>query len=190
MTFFIPERITCRICGRTIARRIDAVQLDWVHPDDMGELAQFGRSFVHHDCWRAWEHRDTFTAAARALRLRAVEEEPLFEQHGVFLYKRGDGLSIEDVVPPISLPISSTEIPLAPEWLMRVISGGPQGENEPETLVMGNHSLSASWHDDELEITLAYDGEANQRFSLSAERQVAWLAVLQRAVPHALEGIG
>lgn len=182
MSFFIPEHTTCRICGRAIARRIDAVRLDWVHPDDEPELAQYGRGYVHGDCWRQWEHREAFTAAARALRLRATEDRPLFVQDGVFLYQRGSALSIEDVAPPIEIFISEPEKPLVPAWLIDVITAGPQAEDAPpEQLVMGNHSLSASWSGDDLEITLAYDGEPTERFTLSAERRVAWLAVLRVA---------
>lgn len=183
MTFFIPERTTCRICGRLIVNRIDAAQLEWVHPDDAGDLAQLSRSFVHRDCWQPWEYRDTFTAAARALRLAADDDAPLVEYDGVFVYERGTGLSIEDVVAPITLSISASEKPLVLEWLVTILSEGPAAaDSRANRLLMEEHSLSASWHGEELDITLAYEGKDTQQFTLSAARRDAWWNVLQSGV--------
>ena len=181
MTFFISGNSNCRICSKSIAERIEAVQLDWVHPDDVGDLAHFGRSFVHRNCWLEWEHKDTFASAARNLRLKSTDEEALIEHHGVFLYERGSNWSIEDVFAPIHLSISATEKLLVPDWFVDVISEGPGNIDEPpKILAMGNHSISAMWWGDELKITISADGQECQRFTLSALQRTAWLAVLQK----------
>ena len=67
MSFLIPGTSTCFICGRPIATRLEAAQLEYASPDDVGDVARHGRAWVHRSCWCTWPMRDPWRASTRRL---------------------------------------------------------------------------------------------------------------------------
>jgi hypothetical protein len=57
----------CFICGRAIALRVEAAQLEYASPDDVGEIARRGRAWVHRQCWTTWPMRSQWAASTRRL---------------------------------------------------------------------------------------------------------------------------
>jgi hypothetical protein len=67
MSSFLPGRLPCFICARTISARVDAARLFYAHPDDVGDVARCGRAWVHRGCWNAWPLRETWARSAARL---------------------------------------------------------------------------------------------------------------------------
>lgn len=69
MSFFLPGRLRCFLCNELVATRREAALILYAHPDEVGDLAKHGRSWVHRACWNSWNMRERW--AASALRLMA-----------------------------------------------------------------------------------------------------------------------
>lgn len=67
MTFLMTGHTACPICKLVIDRRVDAAQLPYAHPNDVGELAAYGRSWVHRRCWMDWPLRRDWAMSATAV---------------------------------------------------------------------------------------------------------------------------
>lgn len=67
MSFFLPNRLDCSICERTIVTRMDAARLFYAHPDDVGDIARYGRAWVHRKCWNTWSIREAWARSAARL---------------------------------------------------------------------------------------------------------------------------
>lgn len=72
MSFFIANRLTCFLCRRTIESRVDAAHLPYAHPEDVGDLARYGRSWVHRSCWNEASLREKWAGSA----LRLLVSDP------------------------------------------------------------------------------------------------------------------
>lgn len=70
MSFFLPGRLRCFLCAGTIAQRVDAAQLFYAHPDDVGDVATHGRAWVHRRCWCDWPLRGAWAQSAARLLVR------------------------------------------------------------------------------------------------------------------------
>ncbi|MEO7732693.1 MAG: hypothetical protein ABIY55_17115 [Kofleriaceae bacterium] len=67
MTFLALGTTTCFLCERPIATRALAAQLPYARPEEVGELARRGRSWVHRACWTGWAMRDAWARSAALL---------------------------------------------------------------------------------------------------------------------------
>jgi hypothetical protein len=67
MSFFLPNRLDCPICARTIVARLDAARLFYAHLDDVGDIARYGRAWVHRKCWNTWSIREAWAQSAARL---------------------------------------------------------------------------------------------------------------------------
>lgn len=180
MSFLFPGQSPCGLCEAPIVQRTDAARLEQVGPADAGGLWVLSGRYVHRRCWRDWEHRGEFAAAAETLRRRAADEDGsslVADVDGAFLYARSDRFSIEDVHVPIVLPISRSEQSTVPAWLLGLFGRPAHAE---ERLTSGGRGLAATWSGDELTLTLHLRGDPKWRFVLGPARRVAWAPLLSR----------
>jgi hypothetical protein len=72
MSFFLAGRLNCFICTCVIDTRVEAARLFYAHPDDVGDIARYGRNWVHRQCWHEWPLREAW--ARSAVRLLTNQE--------------------------------------------------------------------------------------------------------------------
>jgi hypothetical protein len=107
MSFLSPGKSTCFMCGRSIEARVEAAQLEYASPDDVGDIARQGRAWVHRSCWQAWPTRRAWcdstcrlmAAAPAVTRVRSVIARPA-----------GADLLITDADAPISITVPRDQL--------------------------------------------------------------------------------
>lgn len=107
MSFLIPGTSTCFICDRPIATRLEAAQLEYASPDDVGDVARHGRAWVHRSCWRTWLMRDAWRASTR--RLMAAMPN-MTSVRDVAARPVGEDVFLTDVDAPFSITVPRNQI--------------------------------------------------------------------------------
>lgn len=87
MSFFLPNRLHCFICGDLIGERLDAARLFFAHPDEVGDVARHGRAWVHRRCWNDWPKREAWARSAARLLTRQEGVETV--SHGFVVCRLG-----------------------------------------------------------------------------------------------------
>lgn len=65
--FLVRGTTICFICQRPIARRVEAAQLQYASPEDVGEVACHGRDWIHRACWVTWPQRGAWSLSSARL---------------------------------------------------------------------------------------------------------------------------
>lgn len=181
MSFFIPGRTTCAICGQPIDERSAAAQLPFVAPDDVPDLAPLGRGFVHRGCWQKWGERERFVAAASALLARAeidastlapsVEGRNLVSFRvsalGAFRLQDLEALVVVDIPASDACPLAS--------WLESCAR-----QSAAADLPVGTESWHVGIREDGVELVRSVDGEVFEIVTLPRERLAEWAGVVAR----------
>ena len=107
MSFLALGSSTCFLCGRVIAARVEAAQLEYASPDDVGDVARHGRAWVHRACWRSWPMRDAWRGSTR--RLMAAQPGMTAVRDAIARRARGDAL-LTDVGAPLSIAVPLDQI--------------------------------------------------------------------------------
>lgn len=150
MSFFLPNRLTCFFCEKLIETRVQAAQLPFAHPDDVGDLARHGRAWVHRACWNESSLREAWSASA----LRLLTSDPLnVSRGGVVCRSNADSILLQDPWQAVSISIPHSN-------LAHVLAANEHG---------GEVSLRAAlWSfvpDDEfIQVTGTQDGEPFESF--------------------------
>lgn len=90
MGIFIAGRTSCFICAQPIVRRVDASQLSYVWPSDLGDDAKRGRPFVHRACWTTWPKRALWTDSSTRVAANAPDART-FRAGAVVITRTGSG---------------------------------------------------------------------------------------------------
>ncbi len=181
MSFFIPGRTRCAICGEPLVHRVDAAQLSTISPAVLPEWAKLSRAFVHRLCWEHWPHRDAYACAARNMLLQAPVQETerrLFERDGLFLIE----------LPSVRIfRILDTWAPLTAD----VPAGDAAGLPSAVLAALSNHTAleltvgSATWTliptgEGDWELTLSHEREPFERVRSLGGRQALWLELMRK----------
>ena len=67
MTFLKAGTTVCFICQRPIVSRVEAAQLTYASPDDVGDIARYGRAWIHRACWITWPQRAIWSRSSARL---------------------------------------------------------------------------------------------------------------------------
>lgn len=102
MSFFLPGRLRCFLCNELVATRREAALLLYARPDEVGEFAKHGRSWVHRACWNSWDMRERW--AASALQLMAAAADTVVVD-GVACQRSAKELLLVDPIHALSLAI-------------------------------------------------------------------------------------
>ncbi len=180
MSFFIPRRLTCFLCDRIIGERVEAAQLPYAHPDDVGELARHGRGWVHRACWSQSSLRPQW--AQSAVRLLATDPANLVIE-GVVCRRSASSMLLQDPLLAVSLSVLLDQVE-ALSWASErggeVVTGSAGSA--------GSARWSFSLAGDLIVATAESGGEVFERFELPAGR---WARALGPArVPGAEAGSG
>lgn len=165
MSFFLPNRLTCIFCEKLIETRVQAAQLPFAHPDDVGDLARHGRAWVHRACWNESSLREAWSASA----LRLLTSDPAnVSSDGVVCRSNADSILLLDPWQAVSVSIPCSN-------LAQVLSANEQG---------GEVSLrSALWtfvpDGEVIQIAGTQDGEPFESFRQARGR---WSQVLSSAL--------
>jgi hypothetical protein len=107
MSFLTIGVSTCFICGRPIEARIEAAQLEYASPEDVGEVARQGRAWVHRPCWQAWPTRRAWCASTCRLMAAAPG---VTRARSVMVRPAGAGLLLTDAGAPISIALPRDQL--------------------------------------------------------------------------------
>jgi hypothetical protein len=107
MSFLLPGTSTCFICGNAILTRPEAAQLEYASPEDVGEDARRGRSWVHRACWRTWPTRDAWRASTRRL---LAAQPTMTSVRDVAARPVGGNVFLTDAGAPFSLTVPRPQI--------------------------------------------------------------------------------
>jgi len=164
MSFLIPGTSTCFICGRLIATRLEAAQLEYASPDDVGDVARHGRAWVHRGCWQSWPTRDAWCASTRRL-MAAVPN--MTSVRDVAARPAGENVLLTDAGAPFSITVPRGQIGPVCDALRATL---------PTTLVFDHVSWEFSPLESRVRLTASQDGE--MLVDLMLEDPDAWCRVL------------
>lgn len=117
MSFFLPNHLTCFLCNRTIGQRVEAAQLLYAHPDDVGDLARYGRAWVHRTCWTESVLRGPWAASA----LRLLESDTAnLSMNDVVCRINGNEVLLQD-------PWQAVTVNIPVDCITRVIDANERG---------------------------------------------------------------
>jgi hypothetical protein len=171
MSFFVPNRLTCFLCKSAIASRIDAAQLLYAHPDDVGDLARHGRAWVHRACWNGWELRETWATSA----LRLLTSDPAnISQNDVVCRLSGESVLLQD-------PWQAVSISIPVDRLAAFIQANDHGGEVSFHAVKWTFELTHNL----LHLTGAHSGEAFESLQQAPGR---WSPILSRMLEKAKLG--
>jgi hypothetical protein len=167
MSFFVPNRLTCFLCKSTIANRVDAAQLLYAHPDDVGELARHGRAWVHRACWNESELREIWAKSA----LRLLTSDPTnITQNDVVCRLSGESVLLQD-------PWQAVSISIPVDRLAEFVHANEYGGEVSVHAMKWTFELA----DDLIELTGALSGEPFETFRQAPGRWSPSLLHMLRA---------
>lgn len=164
MSFVVPGTSTCFICDRVIATRVEAAQLEYASPDDVGDAARHGRAWVHRRCWQTWPTRDAWRASTR--RLLAAMPDTTGVRDVIARPARGDVL-LTDAGAPISITVPRDQIARICDALRAT---------QPTTLIFGHASWELSPLGSGVQLVASHDGVAFDEVVI--DDPDAWVRVL------------
>jgi len=167
MSFLLPGTSTCFICGRPIATRLEAAQLEYASPDDVGDIARHGRAWVHRSCWQAWPTRDAWCSSTR--RLMAAMPNMMVVRDVAARPMPGEVL-LTDARAPFSITVPRDQIGPVCDALRAAL---------PTTLVFDHVSWEFSPSAPRVRLTASQDGV--MLVELAIEDPDAWCRVLTGA---------
>src|SRR4051812_45138522 len=107
MSFLTLGASTCFICGRPIEASIEAAQLEYASPEDVGDVARHGRAWVHRACWQAWPTRRAWCASTCRLMAAAPG---VTRVRSVMVRPAGASLLLTDAGAPVSITIPRDQV--------------------------------------------------------------------------------
>lgn len=164
MSFLIPGTSTCFICGRSIVMRLEAAQLEYASPDDVGDVARHGRAWVHRNCWLTWSMRDAWRASTR--RLMAAMPN-MTSVHDVAVRPVGEDVFLTDAGAPFSITVPRNQIGLVCNALQATL---------PSTLTFDHVSWGFMPLESRVRLTASQNGEMLVDFMI--EDPEAWRLAL------------
>jgi len=174
MSFFLPGKSRCFLCGNAIATRAEAGRVPYAAPDDVGDDAKYGRSFVHRRCWDSWPNRARWAQSAARL-LRRASDRIVSDEETTFVLEgaRTGSAMLVDTGLLIEAEMSTAEMGVLRDTLL----GGEGGE-----LAVGAYRWQVTTTADAMTIESWQDGELVERWSLTEADRQRWTRVLSAAV--------
>lgn len=102
MSFFLSNRLTCFFCKRVIESRVEAAQLPYANPNDVGDLARHGRAWVHRACWNEAALREPW--AESAIRL-LISDPANISRDGVVCRVNKESILLQDPWQAVALTL-------------------------------------------------------------------------------------
>lgn len=167
MSFFLPNRLDCPICARTIVTRLDAARLFYAHPDDVGDIARYGRAWVHRKCWSTWSVREAWARSAARLLNQHEGEETV--SNGLTVCRLGErDVLLQDTWHAIEASIPRTRLKELLASLETTTSSQIRLKGLLWTFAAGEHRL---------EVTIE---DATERFEMFSLEPDPWEKVLEQ----------
>jgi hypothetical protein len=161
VSFFLPNRLSCFICGSVIGERIEAARLFYAHPDDVGEVARYGRSWVHRGCWINWDLRSTW--AQSAARLLATDEGSVRDE--AIVCRSGE----------VTVLLQDTWLPLEVSIRVDLIEEFREANERGGLVKFGTFEWSFVPLVENIQVRASSEGEVFEEFELSLGR---WSSIL------------
>lgn len=181
MSFFIPGRTTCSICGLCIENRWQAARLPITDPGEVPDLASLARGYVHRSCWQTWAHRSRFATSAMALVSRSRDAtDPLMPVvEGDWLIRTDipatKASRLEDLEALVTLDVAWADACRVANWLNDAAKTPSSDE-----MTVGSETWQLRPDGDLVELVRSQDGEPVDVVALQPDKVVAWARAVQK----------
>lgn len=134
----------------------------------MGELAKYGRAWVHRNCWTGWELRETWARSAAQRLTQQAEAESVAQ--GFVVCRLGEQeILLQDTWQAVELSVPRAGL----ELLLAALAS-----STPSRVLSRAGNVTFSPGEQGLMVTVSDESEELERFSLEPS---TWRAPLERA---------